>query len=145
ELKLRTRVLDQEVEKRRTKQQADQIPSLYPHWDVEPWPEPVDTGILLRALTEQITAYVATLGNRAIVVALWIMFTWVIDGCTHSPTLLVTSPEADSGKTTMLGVISFLARRAIDTVSLTPAVLFRLIERYAPTLIGDEMDTAFTN
>jgi hypothetical protein len=33
---------------------------LYPHWAVEPWPEPVDTGELLEEISSLITGYVAT-------------------------------------------------------------------------------------
>jgi hypothetical protein len=115
---------------------------LYPHWVVEPWPEPVETAELLKTVTEQITKYVATLGNRAIVLALWVMFTYVHDLATHSPLLLVTSPEANSGKTTLLGLVGFLARRALLSVNISGAALFRSLTKWAPTFIVDEADTA---
>jgi hypothetical protein len=57
----------------------------------------------------------------------------------------VTSPEPDSGKTTLLGVIGFLARRALLTVSITSAALFRSLSKWQPTIIADESDIAFKN
>jgi hypothetical protein len=70
---------------------------------------------------------------------------WVHEIATHSPILLVTSPEADSGKTTLLSVVSFLARRALASVSITGPALFRSIGKWEPTMIVDEGDTAFVN
>jgi putative DNA primase/helicase len=118
---------------------------LWPHWTVEPWDQPVDAGELLESIKNQITSYVATLGNRAIVVALWVMFTWVHSIAKHSPILLVTSAEADSGKTTLLSVIAFLARRALASVDISSAALFRSLPRWQPTIIVDEADTALVN
>ena len=118
--KIRIRVLEGQIKNVKAELRSEpEKPGeeLYPHWSNEPWPEAVETGELLVAITEVITRYVATLGNRTIVPALWIMFSYVHDVATHSPLLLVTSPEPDSGKTTLLGVIGFLARRALPSVT----------------------------
>jgi putative DNA primase/helicase len=115
---------------------------LFPHWAVEPWPEPIDTGALLNELSDHISSYVATLEKRAIVPALWTMFTYIHDVATHSPLLLVTSPEPNSGKSTMLGVLQFLVRRALMSVSISGPALFRSIEKFGPTIMLDEADTA---
>jgi hypothetical protein len=140
-LGMRPKVLDEEVEARRALNAAEHL--LFEHWDVKPWPDPVNAADLLAAVIDEVERYVATLGNRAIVVALWIMFTWVHDACTHSPLLLVWSPEADSGKTTLLSVISYLAWRPIKSVNITGPMLYRSIEKWHPTLVIDEADTAF--
>jgi hypothetical protein len=120
---VRTGPLDREVRstvKSATPQtESQRTTELYPHWEVEAWPEPVETDVLVRAITEQITRYVATLDDRAIVPALWVMVSYVHDLASHSPLLMVTSPEADSGKTTLLGVIGYLARRALLTVDIS--------------------------
>jgi hypothetical protein len=63
--------------------------------------------------------------------------TWVHDVQTHSPTLLVTSAEANSGKTTLAGVLGFLCYRGLQTVGLTGPVVFRSIGNWGPTLIVD--------
>jgi putative DNA primase/helicase len=140
ELGIRASTLDSEVERHRAEHAPESI--LYDHWKVEPWPDPVDTEDLLAAVTDEIERYVATLDSRAVVVALWVMFTWVHDACTHSPILLVTSPEPDSGKTTLLGVISYLAWRPVKSVNITGPMLYRSIQKWSPTIIIDEADTA---
>jgi hypothetical protein len=141
--------LDKIVQQRRQQLQAEaqneQILDLYPHWAVEPWHESVDTGTLLDVITEDIERYVATLGRRSIIPALWIMFTWVHDAATHSPLLLVNSAEPNSGKSTLLGFINFLARRPIASVDITGPALYRSIDKWQPTFIVDEADTAFVH
>ena len=124
---------------------GDKAADLYPHWSIEPWPESVETGELLEAIKGIITRYVATLGSRAVVPALWIMFTYVHENATHSPLLLATSPEPESGKTTLLDVIGFLAKRSLPSVSISGAALFRSLESWLPTFIVDEADKSLIN
>ena len=59
---------------------------------------------------------------------------------THSPVLLVRSAEKDSGKTTLLGIVTFLTRRALNSVEISGAALFRSIAKWQPTIIIDEAD-----
>ena len=107
--------------------------------------EPIDGGILLRALKEAIRRYVFASDDQALAVALWIVFSWLHEHVTHSPILFVTSAERDSGKTTLLGVINFLARRSLQSVDISGAALFRSITKWEPTLIVDEADDALVD
>jgi hypothetical protein len=59
--------------------------------------------------------------------------------------LLVTSVERDSGKTTLLNLITFLAPRALLCVEISEAALFRGIELWQPTIIVDEADVILIN
>ena len=119
-------------------------PALYEHWNVDRWNESVDGGALLEAIVGTLRRYVAMSDEQAIVVALWIMLTWLHDeAAIHSPILLATSPQPNSGKTTLLKVVSFLVRRGLSSVSITGPALFRSIEKWQPTFIIDEADTAF--
>jgi hypothetical protein len=120
-------------------------PALYEHWAVEPWPEPVDGGILLRALKEVVQRYVFMSKDLAVAVALWIVFSWLHEFLTHSPLLYVTSAERDSGKSTLLGVLNFLVRRALQSVDISGPALFRSITKWQPTLIVDEADDALAD
>jgi uncharacterized protein DUF3631 len=119
--------------------------ALYPHWNVEAADEPVDGAVLLRAITEAIRGYVFMPEDQAAAVALWIVFSWLHQHetfATHSPILFVTSAEKDSGKTTLLKVISFLVRCGLPNVSISGPALFRSITKWEPCLIIDEADTA---
>jgi hypothetical protein len=142
-LGVRKSSLDKEVEGRRSELAAEAEPTpLYPHWVVEPWPEAVDGDALIRDITRHVRRHVVLTQDQAITVALWIMMAWAHEGAaTHSPILMVTSAEANSGKTTLLDLIGFLAPRSLCTVGAKEAGLFRSIERWAPTIVVDEADT----
>ena len=127
------------------KDDGQQGQALYEHWAVEPWPELVDGGILLRALKEVVQRYVFMSTNLATAVALWIIFSWLHEFLTHSPLLYVTSAERDSGKSTLLGVLNFLVRRALQSVDISGPALFRSIAKWQPTLIVDEADDALAD
>ena len=74
------------------------------------------------------------------------MFTWLHEAiAVHSPVLLATSPLPNSGKTTLLKLVTFLVRNGLSSVSITGPALFRSIEKWSPTIAIDEADTAFLN
>jgi Protein of unknown function (DUF3631) len=117
---------------------------LYDHWKVEQCEEAVDGEILVCALIEHIQRHVVLTADQALAVALWILMAWTHQKvATHSPILMVTSAEASSGKSTLLGVLQFLVPRALSSVGISPAALYRSIEKWGPTLVIDEADTAF--
>jgi putative DNA primase/helicase len=125
--------------------QAEAKP-LYDHWNIEPWPTPVDGGTLVRELAQRVRRHVVMTVDQAIAVALWIMLTWVHeDAAVHSPLLLATSAEANSGKSTLLGLLGFLVRRALLSVAISGPALFRSIEKWCPTFVIDEADTVLVN
>jgi putative DNA primase/helicase len=115
---------------------------VFPHWDVEAWPEAVDTDALLLAIVRRVQRHVVLTPEQALAAALWVMQAWAHPGAAiYSPILMATSAEANSGKTTLLNLISFLAPRSLPTVGVTEAALFRSIEKWGPTLVIDEADT----
>jgi hypothetical protein len=120
-------------------------PALYEHWKVEPADAAVVAAELLRDVKAALRRYVFMSEEQLLVVALWIMFSWLHE-CTivvtHSAILLVMSPERDSGKTTLLGTVNFLAYRPVQTVDISGAALFRSITKWEPTIIVDEADDA---
>jgi hypothetical protein len=82
--------------------------------------------------------------DQALTVALWIMMAWAHPGAaiySPIPILMVTSAEANSGKTTLLGLIGFLVPRSLPSVGVSEAALYRSIELWNPTIIADEFDT----
>jgi Protein of unknown function (DUF3631)/RepB DNA-primase from phage plasmid len=145
QLGIRVTALDEAVKQRRAKLagEAEEQP-LFAHWDVKPWPEPVDGDALVLALVRRIRSNVVMTAEAALTVALWVIFTWAhAEAAVHSPILVVTSPEAECGKTTLLGIIGFLVRRALASVGISAAVLYRSIEKWRPTIVVDEADVAF--
>lgn len=119
--------------------------ALYEHWNVEAAGAPVDTAILLRAIREAVRRYVFMSDEQAVAVTLWIIFSWLHEHVTHSPILYVTSAEKDSGKSTLVGVLNFLARRSLQSVDISGPALFRSIAKWQPCLIVDEADDALSD
>ena len=135
--------LDMEYAERRKTATAEARSAEQPHWQVDLWPEEVDGEALILELTRRLRRHVVMDKESALVVALWIVFAWVHDAAVHSPLLLVRSPEAECGKSTLLGLLSFMVPRGMVYVGGTAAVIYRMIEKWHPTLIVDEADNVF--
>src|SRR5437660_8335465 len=68
------------------------------------------------------------------------MHTFVFDRFTITPRLALCSPVRDCGKTTVLSLLARLTRKARRFDHVTPAALFRAIDRERTTLLIDEGD-----
>lgn len=76
-------------------------------------------------------------------VVLWTLHTYVFDQFGSTPRLSIRSTGPGSGKSRVLELIAELAPKAVSAVYLEPAVMWRLINAGAPTLLLDECDTVF--
>jgi hypothetical protein len=109
--------------------------------DVDPWPDEVAGTILLDTLVATFRRYLALPDHAAAALALWTLHAVAFDAWFASPILAVTSPAPRCGKTLVLIVLGALVPRRLFAANVTPAVLFRTIEKYGPTLLIDEADT----
>jgi putative DNA primase/helicase len=109
--------------------------------DPEPWPDPVDGQALLKEIHAAIRRFVAMEDDDSVAVALWAVSTYAIDSFFIAPMLALASPEKRCGKTTCLNTLGALVSKPLAFANCTAAVLFRAVERYAPTLLIDEGDT----
>ena len=110
--------------------------------DVEPWPDPVSGAETLSAVAAVFSRYVALPPGAPDALALWAAHAHCFAAFIHTPRLNLCSPEKGCGKTTALDVLASLTPRPLRTESITPAVLFRLVESSKPTLLLDEVDAA---
>ena len=125
QLGVRRGAIDDEIGARRSRREETTAP-LYGHWAVDPWPEVADGDALLRDIVQRIRRHVVCSQDNVLTIALWIMFAWVHDEvATHSPILNITSAEPESGKSTVLGLVSFLTPRCLPSVEISEAALFR--------------------
>lgn|GEM_PF-7078316 len=74
-----------------------------------------------------------------LVVAAWVLHTWIHDQTISSPYLAVFGPYG-SGKTRLLETLAAVSWRGFSTAALTPAVLFRFTDAFHPTLFIDESE-----
>jgi putative DNA primase/helicase len=107
----------------------------------EPWPQPVAGADLLTAIKELFDRYVVLPEGGAAACALWVVFAYCHDAFSTSPILSPTSPTKRCGKTTLLGVLLHLLPKPLPTANVTPASLFRAVEKFRPSLVIDEGDT----
>lgn len=118
------------------KEEADSLGLVTP----DSWPESVCGESVLDEIVSGVCRYVAMPTASAEVVALWVVHSHCFDVSHHTPRLCITAPAKGCGKSTLLDVLSMLVPRAVQTTSLTPAVLFRVIAKATPTLLLDEYD-----
>ena len=74
---------------------------------------------------------------------LWDAHTWTLDAFDVTPRLAITSPGRRTGKTRKLEVHEVLVRDPIMTSSMSPSVLFRMIDAGPATVLFDEVDAVF--
>ena len=74
-------------------------------------------------------------------VALLIVLSYLHDAVDILPILLITSPEEECGKSTLLKFFLFLSNRPVKASNISASAIFRIIEAHCPTLILDEADS----
>jgi putative DNA primase/helicase len=144
ELGIRVTFLDAEWKERRKAKRgaSEQTSELFP--TDEPWEHPVNGAGLLSMVRKRLVRHVSFANEeQAVAAVLWAAFAWTHEAHTHSPILLVTSAERDCGKTTLLALVRFLTPRPLFTAEISPAALYRSIEKWRPTIVLDEADKIF--
>jgi hypothetical protein len=108
--------------------------------EVELWPEAVNGADALSKIAETFARYVALPEGAADTLALWTAHAHCFKAFLCSPRLNISSPVKGCGKTTLRDVLAVLVPRPLATENLTVAVLFRLVDAHAPTILADEYD-----
>jgi putative DNA primase/helicase len=101
----------------------------------------VDGAALIGDIEGAVTAHAVLPDGASAAMALWILHTYCLAAAAITPRLAILSPTKRCGKTTVLKLLGALACKPMAAASLTPAVLYRVIEAYAPTILVDEADT----
>jgi hypothetical protein len=105
----------------------------------------VDLGIsgndLLGLILALIEEHLAITAEECMVVALWLLHTWVFDRFPITPRLALLSPVRGCGKTTLIVLIELLVAEAYRTDNITPAAIYHHLDRRPrTTLLVDEGD-----
>jgi Protein of unknown function (DUF3631)/Bifunctional DNA primase/polymerase, N-terminal len=122
-----------------SQKQSQQTAGIQP--DPVPWPDPVDGVVLFNDLLATLARYLALPEGAFEAMACWVLLTHTFDVAEASPRLALLSPVPECGKTTAFSILSRLVRKALLASNVSPAVIFRAIERHHPTLMLDEADT----
>jgi len=100
-----------------------------------------ETRRVLGDIVQVLRKYVVLPEHAAEVIALYTLQTYLLDFSDFAPMLLITSPEMRCGKTTLLSILEQLVYRPRLFANVTPAAIYRLVEKEAPTLLIDEVDS----
>jgi hypothetical protein len=143
ELGVPTTAVDDAVALRREDRVAE---PLYGYWIVDPWSEPVEASSLLQDIIDRFRRHVVISDDGVLAASLWLMMSWVHDAiATHSPILNINSAEPESGKSTLMGLMSFLMPKCIASVEVSEAAIYRSIKRWRPSFCFDEFDNVLVS
>jgi len=145
DLGIRVTTLDNEVKKARRSADSSLSGRAVLFEEIEPWPESIDGTALLDELSDTFSRYIILPEGAADTMALWAAYTHVFEAFLHSPRLNLSSPQKGCAKTLTLDVLQSVTPRSLRVENMTTAVLFRLIEKEAPTLLIDECDSFLNN
>ncbi len=84
------------------------------------------------------------LEDERVAVTLWAAHAHMVDEFHTTPRLLMSSPEAGSGKTRVLEILDLLVPDPMFVLSASPAAIFRTLATRQVTLLVDEIDAVFT-
>jgi hypothetical protein len=115
-------------------------------------PEPVP-GITPRPLSEILNSIIGVLKRyvlfllpeeQPLILALWVIHTWLFAAFDYSPIIFVYAPAIRSGKTRVLEALKLVCRNVEQTEGASAAALVRIItDGYVPTFLLDELDTVY--
>jgi putative DNA primase/helicase len=108
---------------------------------LEPWPEHVDGAELLDSIVAKLNQHLVLPEGAAEAIALWVLFSSTFECWEAAPRLVFSSKLPECGKTTAITMVGHLVPKPLPTANMSSAVLFRLIEKWQPTILIDEADT----
>ena len=117
-----------------------------PMSDIEPWPEPVATAVVLEELIACINQHIKAKPHQVLAIALWVMMAWVHEfAAQYSVYLVATSPDTGHGKTTLIVKVvgRLVPKPYVSGSDPTVASIFRTADREKPAMMFDNVDTLF--
>jgi putative DNA primase/helicase len=109
--------------------------------DPAPWPEPVDGAALAHDLADLFKKYLALPDGAPEALALWVLMAHAEAAFDILPLLALASPTMQCGKSTALTLLGAVVPRPLPSANISPAAVFRAVEKYKPTLLLDEAET----
>jgi hypothetical protein len=87
------------------------------------------------------TRYVILPERTALPLSLWVLLTSTFNSFDAVPYLVINSPAPRCGKTRLLECLELVVSEPRRASNISEAALFRIIEKFAPTLLLDEAET----
>jgi len=139
EFNVRKRVIDDFIKGFKKGQKAGGTTEIVT--EVEPAVEKILGDKLLSTIRDVLKKHIILPAGVAEPIAAWVVLTYCHNAFRILPILGIVSPVKRCGKTTLLEILSGMTNKALIASNITPAAVFRTIEKYEPTLLVDEADT----
>lgn len=120
---------------------ADPTPqsNIFPR--IKPWSKSVAGVSLLTELSMMFRRFLVLPDGGELVLPLWVLFAHTFNLWSTSPRLAFLSKGPGAGKTTALSSLAQVVPKPLPTVNMSSPALFRVVEKFQPTLLIDEADT----
>jgi putative DNA primase/helicase len=135
-LGIRKATLDKLVEAERAKTPVDG-----PGLDREPALEWVEGSELVDELIADLTRYVSLDPDYAVTTTFWVIHTYLLEHTFITPRLAITAPEPRCGKTTLVNWLRTVVQRPLNSINISAAAVYHVVDEQQPTLLIDEADT----
>lgn len=136
----RLSVLDNEVKKaRQNTEDSAANDAIFER--VEVYSEAVDAANVLDEIEVISKDFIICEPQTRVVISLWVALTWFVDYVDYFPIANITAPEKNCGKSTLLDFIKTMAQKPLSTSNISPSALFRMMDKWQPTLLIDEADS----
>jgi hypothetical protein len=107
--------------------------------------DPADGGRLLHDVRTFIRRFCVLPDAHCLTaVTLWAAHTHMVQSFHTTPRLILSSPEAGSGKTRVLEILDLLVPESLFTCNASPAAIFRTLSAKQITLLFDEVDAIWS-
>src|SRR5882762_7015046 len=103
----------------------------------DPWERFVSGDDLLFSIYDFLTRFIVVSEDEYVAISLWIVFTYLVAITDTSPMLALTSPVKRCGKTRLIEVLNALTRSPLATAGISPAAIYRTVDKFHPTMMID--------
>jgi predicted GTPase len=102
-----------------------------------PWLTPVVGTDLISDLISDLTRYVSIDPDYAVATSFWALHTYLVQQSFITPRLAITAPQPRCGKTTLVNWLRTVVQRQLNTVNVSAAAVYHVVEDLQPTLLID--------
>lgn len=143
--KVKKSIIATNVEAQRRKIQADHQRQHREVQNTKLMARTVDPAVMLERTVELFRRHAYLPEGAAHVLAMWAINTWTFRTFRTVPYLSLESATKGCGKTTVLELLEAVCAAPFRATSMTPAVLFHIIESDSPTVLIDEAEVLFSH
>jgi hypothetical protein len=94
------------------------------------------TGELLENCRALIRRYFVVSEDQAVIMAVWVLHTYVFDAAEITPYIHITAPEKECGKSNLMDLLAAVASAPEQSSGTTPAALVRIVHAKKPSCVG---------